>query len=157
VTALLLGWAALRIVWTEVLQSRREHAADRAATAGAYRSLFTERAAEHAEFTTVMTERLAESNSSIYELQAALVKTQRTSVALAARAETAESRFASALVRVAELERSIDMLRAEREAAAGSEFSLVVEDRGTLDDLIAFDDKLAQAAGKHAAAESKLA
>ena len=33
VAALVLGWAALRIVWTEVLQSRRDHAADRASTA----------------------------------------------------------------------------------------------------------------------------
>src|SRR6201986_5412917 len=55
VSALVLGWAALRIVCTEVLQWRREQAADRAATASAYRSLFSERAAEHAEFTTAMT------------------------------------------------------------------------------------------------------
>src|SRR5690242_6767260 len=57
VSAVVLGWAALRIVWTEVLQSRRENATDRAAAANAYRSLFSERAAEHAEFTTAMTER----------------------------------------------------------------------------------------------------
>jgi hypothetical protein len=31
VAALVLGWVALRIMWTEVLQSRRENAADRAA------------------------------------------------------------------------------------------------------------------------------
>ena len=36
-----------------------EAAADRAAQAQAYRSLFSERAAEHAEFTTAMTDRLA--------------------------------------------------------------------------------------------------
>ena len=36
VTGLGLSWAALRIMWTEVLQSRRENAADRAAAAAAY-------------------------------------------------------------------------------------------------------------------------
>jgi hypothetical protein len=35
VLALSLGWASLRIMWTEVLQSRRENAADRAAAATA--------------------------------------------------------------------------------------------------------------------------
>lgn len=146
VLALALGWAALRIVWTEVLQSRREHATDRAATASAYRSLFSDRAAEHAEFTTVMTERLAESNSSIYELQGALVKAQRQNAEVALRAEAAESAHAAALVRVAELERSIDMLRED----------LLDPERGSVEDLISFDEKIA-AAGKHAAADAKLA
>ena len=133
-TALALGWASLRIVWTEVLQSRREHATDRAATATAYKSLFSERAAEHAEFTTAMTERLAESNQTMLEYQAAMVLAQRQNAAALVRAEAAESAQAAALVRVAELERSIEMLRAEE----------IVED------LVAFDEKIAEAAGKHA-------
>ena len=59
VLALACGWAAARIVYTELAQSRRDSAADRAAQAQAYRSLFSERASEHAEFTTAMTDRLA--------------------------------------------------------------------------------------------------
>lgn len=154
VAAIALGWASLRIVWTEVLQSRREHATDRAATASAYRSLFSERAVEHAEFTTVMTERLAESNTSIHELQGALVQAQRQAAEVAVRADTAESAFASALVRVAELERSIDLLREERDA----EFELLSEvDPGSLEDLVAFDEKIARASGKHASKDAKLA
>src|SRR5690348_12223171 len=51
VLAIVLGWAAARMMWTEVLQSRREQATDRAAAASAYKSLFAQRAAEHAEFT----------------------------------------------------------------------------------------------------------
>ena len=144
VTALVLGWAALRIVWTEVLQSRREHASDRAATASAYKSLFSERAAEHAEFTSAMTERLAESNQSMHELRAALVLAQKQHAIVVARAESAESGHASALVRVAELERSIDLLRAEQ--------SDVLDETvpGSVEDLMAFDEKIAEAAGKHA-------
>ena len=53
------GWAAARIIYTELAQSRRDNAADRAAQAQAYKSLFSERASEHAEFTTAMTDRIA--------------------------------------------------------------------------------------------------
>lgn len=154
VLALALGWASVRIVWTEVLQSRREHATDRAATATAYRSLFSERAVEHAQFTTVMTERLAASNTSVHELQGELVNAQRQAAEQAVRADTAESAFASALVRIAELERSIDVLRDEQEA----ELALLNEtDPGSVDDLMAFDEKIARAAGKHAKDDAKLA
>lgn len=132
VAALALGWAALRICWTEVLQSRRENATDRAATATAYKSLFSERAAEHAEFTTAMTERLAESNKTLHEYQGALVQAQRETAVALVRAEAAESSHATALVRVAELERSIELLRAD----------------GLVEDLVAFDEKIAEATAK---------
>ena len=69
ITAIVLSWAALRIMWTEVLQSRRENSADRAAAATAYRDLFSVRAAEHAEFTEAMTERLAEAHLAQRELE----------------------------------------------------------------------------------------
>lgn len=132
VAAVVLGWASVRIVWTEVLQSRRENATDRAATATAYKSLFSQRAAEHAEFTTAMTERLAESNHTLHEYQGALVQAQRETAAVQLRAESAESAHAAALVRVAELERSIELLRAD----------------DVVEDLVAFDEKIAEAAAK---------
>lgn len=132
VAAVLLGWAAVRIVWTEVLQSRRENATDRAATATAYKSLFSQRAAEHAEFTTAMTERLAESNQTLHEYQAAMVLAQREAASVLVRAEAAESAHAAALVRVAELERSIELLR----AADG------------IEELVSFDEKIAEATAK---------
>src|SRR3978361_338876 len=76
VLAMALAWASLRMMWTEVLQSRRENAADRAAAATAYRTLFTARAAEHAEFTTAMTERLAEAHLSRRDLEGRLAQQQ---------------------------------------------------------------------------------
>jgi len=98
-TALALSWAALRIMWTEVLQSRRENAADRAAAARAYRELFTVRAAEHAEFTTAMTERLAEAHLTQRELEGLIVHQRR-------RADLAESR-------ASELEQSLAVRTAD--------------------------------------------
>jgi serine phosphatase RsbU (regulator of sigma subunit) len=154
VAALALGWAAMRITWTEVLQSRRENAADRAATASAYRTLFSERAAEHAEFTTAMTERLAESNSSMHELEGELEQAQRQAATLTARAETAESAHATALVRVAELVRSIEVLRSGQAAALDA---LDDAEAGSVEDLVAFDEKIAQASGKHSAEAAQAA
>ncbi len=139
VAAIVLGWAALRIVWTEVLQSRRENAADRAAAANAYRSLFTERAAEHAEFTSAMTERLAAATLAERELQGELVQAQSELAAVVVRAEGAEDALSAARQRVAELEESIEVLRAEI----------------SVEDLVAFDEKIAEtvarASGKHLA------
>jgi hypothetical protein len=142
VGALVLGWAALRIVWTEVLQSRRENAADRAAAASAYKSLFSLRAAEHAEFTTAMTERLAESNLSVRELQGELVQAQR-------RLAKSERSLADARERVVELERSIDVLHAERaaeeaDALASWEAEGGEPARGSVDELVSWEAKAAE-------------
>ena len=149
VAALLLAWAAVRIMWTEVLQSRREHAADRAATASAYRSLFSERAAEHAEFTTAMTERLAESNLSVRELQGELVQAQRQAAEALLRAESSEQTLEQARDRVGQLERSIEMLRSERaaeeaEALASWEAEGGEPARGSVDELVSWETKAAQ-------------
>ena len=142
VGALVLGWAALRIVWTEVLQSRRENAADRAAAASAYKSLFSLRAAEHAEFTTAMTERLSESNLSVRELQGELVQAQ-------ARLAKSERSLADARERVVELERSIEVLHAERaaeeaDALASWEAEGGEPARGSVDELVSWEAKAAE-------------
>ena len=152
VAALVLGWASLRIMWTEVLQSRRENAADRAAAAAAYRSLFSLRAAEHAEFTTAMTERLAESNLSVRELQGALVQSQRQVADAVVRAESAQKSLEEAQTRVTELEESLEAARAERaaeeadalaswEAEGGPVFGPV---RGSVDELVSWEAKAAE-------------
>jgi hypothetical protein len=112
VAALVLGWVALRIMWTEVLQSRRENAADRAAAATAYRTLFTVRAAEHAEFTTAMTERLAEAHLSQRELEGLLIQHET-------RANRAESMLLETRSRMRSLEQDLAELRARGADAVG--------------------------------------
>jgi len=149
VVALVLAWAALRITWTEVLQSRRENAADRAAAASAYKSLFSLRAAEHAEFTTAMTERLAESNLSVRELQGELVLAQRQAADALVRAESAEDTLDQARRRVGELEQSIEVLRAERaaeeaDALASWEAEGGEPARGSVDELVTWEAKAAE-------------
>ena len=155
VLALALGWASLRIMWTEVLQSRRENAADRAAAASAYKSLFSLRAAEHAEFTTAMTERLAESNISVRELQGELVQAQRQLARIqreagdaVTRAESAERAIADAEQRVAELEKSIEVLHAERAAEEADALASWEAEggpaRGSVDELVSWEEKAAE-------------
>jgi chromosome segregation ATPase len=149
VVGMVFSWASLRIMWTEVLQSRRENTADRAAAATAYKSLFSLRAAEHAEFTTAMTERLAESNLSVHELQGELVKAKRQLAESVGRTEAAEKWLTSTRERISQLEQAIEMLQAERaaeeaDALASWEAEGGEPARGSVADLISWDEKAAE-------------
>jgi hypothetical protein len=97
------GWISARIVYSELVQSRREAAADRAAQAQAYRSMFTERASEHAEFTTAMTDRLVRRDREIVELTSALVAAKTRAAAAEARVQHEARRANDAVARVREL------------------------------------------------------
>lgn len=138
VAAIVLGWAALRMMWTEVLQSRRENAADRAAQAAAYRELFAERAAEHAEFTSVMTERLADSQLSQRELEGVLqVEQRRAAVAEHRLAETARD-LDEAAERVRDLESELAAEVARRQAEEAAALAAWEDEGGDpLADLVA--------------------
>lgn len=95
VLALACGWASARIVYTELSQSRRDNARDRASQAEAYRKLFTARAEEHAEFTAVMTDKLAKSDRDFREVSTELVTAQRRVDAAEALAKSLEDELAS--------------------------------------------------------------
>ena len=101
--AVACGWTAARIVYSELLQSRREAAADRAAQAQAYRAMFIERASEHAEFTRAMTDRLVRRDRENGELASALVAAKVRAAAAEARVQREARRANDALDRVQEL------------------------------------------------------
>jgi len=134
VSSVVLGAAATRITYTELLQSRREAARDRAAQAQAYRQLTDERTAEHADFVTTIQGRVGRQAHALTELEVALSAAQRRAAeatlkfnaearraelaeqegrATTARLDEAEERAAESLLRVAELEQELDVLRAE--------------------------------------------
>ncbi len=129
-----LGGSATRITHSELMVTRREAARDRAEQARAYRDLTVTRTAEHAEFATGMAARIARHEETILELEGALSTAQlraaevtrkmnsearRADVAetegrdLAARLDDSEGLAAEAVVRVAELEAELDVLRTE--------------------------------------------
>jgi hypothetical protein len=140
VLALALAWAALRIMWTEVLQSRRENSADRAAAAAAYRNLFSLRAAEHAEFTTAMTERLAEAHLSQRELEGLVAHTET-------RAHRAESRLVAeskALVEARERVEELEVALAVRQAEESDALATWEAEGGdTVTELATWDQEVA--------------
>ncbi|MEQ4521939.1 hypothetical protein [Nocardioides kribbensis] len=156
VSAVLLGAAATRITYSELLQSRRDANRDRAEQAQAYRRMAEERSVEHAahvaaqvgDVRSELGARLAERETALSELEAELAKLQKHDAettrrllaetkraqeleregALTARSlDAAEERAAEAIVRMAELEAEIDVLRAEVETVTAAWRSAEVE------------------------------
>jgi chromosome segregation ATPase len=134
VLGVVLGASATRITYSELLQTRRDAARDRADQARAYRDLTVTRTAEHAEFAASMTARLERQETALCELEVALTSAQKRAAeatrklnaearraevaeaegrSYAAQLQDAETRAAEATVRVAELEAEIDVVRAE--------------------------------------------
>jgi hypothetical protein len=152
VLALACGWAAARIVYTELVQSRREAAADRAAQAKAYRTLFATRAEEHAEFSTAMTDRLARRDRDVTELEATVVLAEK-------RAIEAEARVQREARRANEAQRLVEDLREQleiRKAEEADELASWDPELDTVVDLMAWEERVsagpvpAQADKKHA-------
>jgi chromosome segregation ATPase len=125
----LLGAAATRITYSELVESRVEAARDRAAQAAAYNALTEERTAEHASYVEDVRARLAEREQALDELELALSLSQRRAAtstrkrnaegrraaSLQVRLSGAEERAAIAQLRVVELEQEVLALRAELE------------------------------------------
>jgi Skp family chaperone for outer membrane proteins len=110
VLSLCCGWAAARIVYSELVQSRREAAADRAEQAEAYRSMFAERASEHAEFTTAMTDRLVRRDRELFEIRSALVAAKGRAAEAESRVQREARRANDAVQRVQALTRRVGEL-----------------------------------------------
>lgn len=144
VAAIVLGWAALRITWTEVLQSRVESATERASTARAYKSLFAERAVEHAEFTSAMTDRLSERNRTVGELEGTIVLAEKRALEAETRLQRDSRRLVESQRRVEELEQALAIREAEVAEAAGAIWDGAEVD--TIVDLLAWDEKSNQLA-----------
>ena len=134
VLGVVLGAAATRITHSELLQTRRDAARDRAEQADAYRALTATRTAEHAEFTATMQARLDGQTTALAELEVALGSAQKRAAEatrrlnaearraelaeregqeVSTRLEDAERRATEATLRVSELELKIDALQAE--------------------------------------------
>lgn len=148
VLALVLGATACRIVYTELLQSRQEAAADRAAQAQAYRIMFTERAAEHAEFTTAMTDRLAARERAISELEGTIVLAEARAIEAETRVKRESRRANDAMDLVAELKGQLEVRKAEvADELATWEGWEGAMDAETVVDLLAWEEKVQTSAG----------
>jgi chromosome segregation ATPase len=134
VAATLLGIAAARLTYGELIESRIEAGAERAELARIYQRLTNRRIEENAEFMSHMQNRLATAQMQLSEVRGELTaarhavyeaeqetkrQSKRATVAeqegetLTSQLAEATEREASALMRVHELEAEVDVLRAE--------------------------------------------
>jgi Skp family chaperone for outer membrane proteins len=142
VFALLCGATASRIVYTELLQSRQEAAADRAAQAQAYKTMFTERAAEHAEFTSAMTDSLAARDKSIQELEGTIVLAEARAIEAETRVKRESRRANEAQELVAKLQEQLEIRKAEQADELASWEGWDGMDVETVVDLLAWEEKV---------------
>lgn len=142
--ALLCGVTAARIVYRELVQSRREAAADRAAQAQAYRTMFSERAEEHAEFTTAMTDRLVRRERDVAELESTIVLAEKRALEAETRVQRESRRANQALELVAELQEALEVRKAEEadELASWNADIPFDQELDTVVDLLAWEDKV---------------
>ena len=134
VSSVVLGAAATRITHSELMQSRRDAARDRAEQAQAYRELTEQRTTEHLSFSRAMQARSDQQELALNELESALGEAQRRAAeatrkfnaearraelaeqegrAAGTRLEEAEEHAAETALRVSELEQELDVARAE--------------------------------------------
>ena len=151
VLSLVCGWASARIIYNELAQSRRENFADRAATADAYRTMFSARADEHAEFTTGMTDRLKVRDREIRELSGTLVLAEKRVAEAESRVNREARRANEAQAKVSELEEALEIKSAEDadQLAIWDAAQIAIpgfdEDLETVVDLLAWEEKAVQA------------
>ena len=151
--AVAAGWAAARIIHTELVQSRRDNATDRAAQARAYRSIFAERSLEHAEFASAMVGRVTARDRTITELTVAVADAARRVTEAESRVQRECRRADDADASVAELLGRIELVEARKaehfDQLAGWEgFETVV-------DMMAWEHKIAVRHGAGAVEETR--
>lgn len=134
IAAVVLGAAATRITHSELLQNRRDAAADRARQAQAFRVIDARRTDDHLRFVAHLAGEAESREDVVHELETALVAAQRRTAEItrkfsaeARRAQLAEDenellerrvtesdeRAAEAIVHLIEVEQEVDVLRAE--------------------------------------------
>lgn len=134
VTGLVLGAAATRITHSELVQTRRDWASDRAEQARAYQVLDQRRTSEHLAYVEETAAEARRREEALREVESALVRAERKaaeatrkfsaearraelaedeSLRLGRQLEESEQRAAEAIVHLAELEQEADVLRAE--------------------------------------------
>jgi hypothetical protein len=139
--SLVCGWAAARIMYTELVESRRGHARDRATQAKAFRTLFTERSAEHASFAAAMSDRLTAREREVRELESTLRLSECRALDAEERVRREARRANQAQERVAELEVTLAIRTAEEADELASWVPGGYSDTDTVVDLLRWEDR----------------
>ncbi|MEP6816140.1 MAG: hypothetical protein ABI873_11370 [Marmoricola sp.] len=159
--ALAGGWVALRLAWSGIVQSRFEHAVDRAELTRAYRSLFAERAVEHEMFVADMFTRLAHRDRTIRELEGSLVGVEMRAVEAETSLVTLRRRLTDAEDQIASMEHLVATWESSRPPLLGPpvreslrhgvvpEWADMETDAVTA--LVAWEEHASHVAGRHSA------
>lgn len=134
VAVLVAAWATLRIMWTDVLAVRHEHALDRSRTARAAANLARRRAAQNDAFVTSMTDLLAVSRRTAHEMANAAATALQQKAQLEVQVQAERRRAADDAARIAALEREVEALAAEAELH-----------RTGVSDLMSFEERVRRA------------
>ncbi len=132
--AVVLGGSAARITYLELVDSRREAAADRARLAASYSELSAARVDEHAAYVAAIESRIAEREAALNQMDMALAASQRRAAtairkknaerqradALQDQLVQAEDRATNAIIRVQALEGELLTLRAELDSVTAA-------------------------------------
>lgn len=141
VFSLVCGWAAARIVHSELVESRRVHARDRAAQAQSFRVLFTERSEEHASFAAAMGDRLTAREREVRELESTLRLSECRATVAEERVRREARRANEAQERVSELEVALAIRTAEEADELASWVPSGYDDADTVVDLLRWEDR----------------
>ncbi len=137
VVALLAGWASVRILLNEIVQTRTEAARDRAQQAQAYRVIFCARVAEHDRFVTSMNERVTARETDIQALHGIVGLAQARAVEAQARVRTESQRTVQLQSRLDELTRELEEERADADSLASWDGAVA----STVVDLLAWEER----------------
>ena len=156
VLALACGWAAARIVYSELVQSRREAAADRVVQAESYRELFAASASEHAEFSSAMADRLTARERQVAALEATVLSVRKRASAAEARVRRETRRLVDAQAEVHRLTERVSELEIREAERADELASWDGSEQPTATDevaagLVAWEQRSATAAAAHTA------
>lgn len=111
--SLLAGWGAARIIHTELLQARREHARDRARQARSFEQLLAARSQQQLRVARELDDRLAGRERDVRELEGTLRLLETRAVVAEDRGRREGRRVVQAQGRVAELELALAIRSAE--------------------------------------------
>ncbi len=139
--SLLAGATSSRIIYTEVTQSRREAAHDRAEMAKDFGAAMTKTQTEHAAFTSAITSRLLARDRAIMELDGTLRLAERRADEAEVRVKREAQRANEAHERLSVL---LDEVLAQQTALEGDDIPEAA-DLPTIVDLLAWEERADEA------------
>jgi hypothetical protein len=137
--AVIVGLVALRIMYTEVVETRRRSAADRATQAKSFGEALVKQQSEHTAYVTSLNARLSDKDVTIGELEGTVRLADKRADLAEDKVKRESKRANDAQARLSEL---LDNVLAIRE---GAEDEASIEDLPTIIDLMAWEERATDA------------